>query len=122
VAQRNLYFHMKEHYEPENELIVQSNPSYIDVIEKRGLNSFALIFVELAVQLNLKFFPDIQQQNSLSTSDSSFAKTDEYDPKWQKIFPWLMKAEDNDWAFCVICSVPMEPRYMKKGPLFCWFY
>ncbi len=34
----------------------------------------------------------------------------EYKPAWERIFPWLQKAVDDDWAFCSLCKFPMEPK------------
>ena len=34
----------------------------------------------------------------------------EYQAAWERIFPWLQKAVDDDWAFCSICQFPMEPK------------
>ena len=34
----------------------------------------------------------------------------EYKPAWERIFPWLQKAVDDDWAYCSLCKFPMEPK------------
>jgi hypothetical protein len=34
----------------------------------------------------------------------------EYVPAWERIFPWLQKAVDDDWAYCSLCKFPMEPK------------
>lgn len=34
----------------------------------------------------------------------------EYKPAWERIFPWLQKAVDDDWAYCSLCKFPMVPK------------
>lgn len=81
VAQRNLFFHLKEHYEPESKLDRASSPPP----------------------------PDYDDDETAADQQQPAVKY-EYNPMWERIFPWLQKAVDDDWAFCCLCNFPMEPK------------